>query len=105
MVSAPVSREVPTSNQQRSTGQIRLTAAQREAAESAGVTEKVYAEQLQKLQTQQAEIDRLNGVVKDTQDKPAPDPVVITKEVPVGLDTLSLGQLLSAAFSKLFKIK
>lgn len=49
IMSAPVSRDVPTSTPQQRNGQIRLTAAQREAAKLAGVTEKTYAEQLQKL--------------------------------------------------------
>lgn len=49
MVSAPVSREAPsTPNTQRS-GEIKLTVAQREAAKIAGVSEKIYAEQLQKI--------------------------------------------------------
>lgn len=45
-VSAPVSREIPTSSGNRSTGTIRLTAAQREAAKMAGITEVEYGKQL-----------------------------------------------------------
>lgn len=49
-VSAPVSREAPTgSGGSGRSGQIRLTPQQREAAANAGVTEKVYAENLQRL--------------------------------------------------------
>jgi len=55
IVSAPVSREGSNTNGTRSTpSQIRLTTAQRDAAKSAGVTEKVYAEQLQKLNEMKA---------------------------------------------------
>lgn len=50
MVSAPVSREVPQNNGSRSSGTIRLTAAQREAAKMAGITETEYAKQLVKFQ-------------------------------------------------------
>lgn len=48
VVSAPVSREVPTGGSQRP-GDVRLTAAQREAAKIAGVSEKDYALHLAKL--------------------------------------------------------
>jgi hypothetical protein len=30
---------------------------------------------------------------------------IVTKEVPIGFDDLSIGELLSEAFKKLFKIK
>jgi hypothetical protein len=50
IVSAPVSREAPsTPSNDRNSGQVKLTVAQREAAKIAGVSEKVYAEQLQKI--------------------------------------------------------
>ncbi len=50
IVSAPVSREAPsTPNNDRNTNVIKLTPSQREAAKIAGVTEKVYAEQLQRI--------------------------------------------------------
>lgn len=49
LVSAPVSREAPSSDGVTRPGLIRLTAAQREAAKMAGITEKQYAEQLSKL--------------------------------------------------------
>ena len=62
IVSAPVSREAPSSNPQIRNGQIRLTAAQREAAKNAGVTEKVYAEQLQRINEMKA-----NGSYGDRQ--------------------------------------
>ena len=55
IVSAPVSREAPsTSTQSRNNGEIKLTVAQRDAAKIAGVTEKVYAEQLQKINKMKA---------------------------------------------------
>lgn len=54
IVSAPVSREVPTNDGKRSTGTVRLTAAQREAAKMAGITETEYAKQLQKLNEEKA---------------------------------------------------
>lgn len=54
-VSAPVSREAPSgSGTGVRSGTIKLTAAQREAAKNSGVTEKVYAENLQKLQEMKA---------------------------------------------------
>jgi len=49
IVSAPVSREVPTSTPNRQNGKITLTAAQVEAAKMAGITPAEYAKQLQKL--------------------------------------------------------
>lgn len=64
IVSAPVSREAPsTATTSRNNGEIRLTVAQREAAKIAGVTEKVYAEQLQKLNKMEAsgQYTRQNG--------------------------------------------
>jgi hypothetical protein len=54
-VSAPVSREAPsTPNNDRSSSQVKLTPAQREYAKIAGVSEKVYAEQLQKINKMKA---------------------------------------------------
>lgn len=49
VVSAPVSREAPSSSGGRSSGQVRLTALQREAAKMAGITETEYAKQLTAL--------------------------------------------------------
>jgi len=49
IVSAPVTREVPTSQGQDRTGRITLSVAQKDAAKIAGITEKEYAEQLIKL--------------------------------------------------------
>ena len=49
-VSAPVSREAPSSSGQRPTGKVTLTAAQREAAKDSGITEAEYARQLVKYQ-------------------------------------------------------
>jgi hypothetical protein len=55
IVSAPVSREAPsTPNNDRSSSQVKLTPAQREYAKIAGVSEKVYAEQLQKINKMKA---------------------------------------------------
>jgi len=48
VVSAPVSREAPSSTG-RPAGQVRLTALQREAAKMAGITETEYAKQLTEL--------------------------------------------------------
>lgn len=63
IVSAPVSREAPsTSTTTRNNGEIKLTVAQREAAKIAGVTEKVYAEQLQRITKMKA-----NGSYGDRQ--------------------------------------
>lgn len=63
IVSAPVSREAPSTAQNgRNNGEIKLTVAQREAAKIAGVTEKVYAEQLQKISKMKA-----NGTYGDRQ--------------------------------------
>lgn len=62
IMSAPVSREVPTGSGQPRPGQIRLTQDQRAAAKLAGVTEKVYAENLQKLNDMKA-----NGTYGDRQ--------------------------------------
>lgn len=52
-VSAPVSRE-STSNSGTQSNKINLSAAQREAAKVAGVTEKVYAENLKKMNEMKA---------------------------------------------------
>lgn len=49
IVSAPVSREVPTSKPGERSGKTTLTVAQREAAKISGVTEAEYAKQLQKI--------------------------------------------------------
>lgn len=49
IVSAPVTREAPSSGGARSVSQVRLTAAQRESAKLAGITEAEYAKQLLKL--------------------------------------------------------
>lgn len=47
VVSAPVSREAPSSSGERGgSGQVRLTLAQRDAAKTAGITETEYAKQL-----------------------------------------------------------
>lgn len=54
-VSAPPSREVPSSNGNRDSGRITLTRAQKEAAKIAGVDEKVYAEQLLRLKQEKAQ--------------------------------------------------
>lgn len=63
IVSAPVSREAPsTANISRNNGEIKLSLAQREAAKIAGVTEKVYAEQLSKISKMKA-----NGTYGDRQ--------------------------------------
>lgn len=61
MVSAPVSREAPSTTTQ-GRGQVRLTVSEREAAKISGVTEKVYAENLQKLNEMRA-----NGTYGDRQ--------------------------------------
>lgn len=53
IVSAPVSREIPTGGGQRP-GSIQLSPDQRQAAKIAGVTEKVYAENLKKLNEMKA---------------------------------------------------
>lgn len=57
-------------------------------------------EQVATLQKQIADITKQ---YQDLQNKPEPAPVQVP--VPVALDDMSLGQLLTAAFSKLFKIK
>lgn len=49
VVSAPVSREAPSASGNRSSAPVRLTAAQREAAKLAGVSETEYAKQLVNL--------------------------------------------------------
>lgn len=55
IVSAPVSREVPSSSPTRlKSGQIRLTGEQREAAKISGVTEAEYAKQLEKIREMKA---------------------------------------------------
>lgn len=56
------------------------------------------------LKSQQELIDSLTQQVKDLQNQQS-TPTPIPVQVPVGIDEMSLGQLLSAAFSKLFKIK
>lgn len=53
VVSAPVSREAPSSSG-RPSGQVRLTALQREAAKMAGITETEYAKHLTALNQQKA---------------------------------------------------
>lgn len=53
-VSAPVSREAPSSPDGDRGGVIKLTGAQRDAAKIAGVTEKVYAENLAKINKMKA---------------------------------------------------
>lgn len=53
-VSAPVSREAPSNPDGDRGGVIKLSAAQREAAKVAGVTEKVYAENLAKINRMKA---------------------------------------------------
>lgn len=54
IVSAPVSREVPSGTGTRKNGKITLTEAQRESAKIAGVTEVEYAKQLEKINTMKA---------------------------------------------------
>lgn len=54
VVSAPVSREAPSSSGARSNSPIRLTAAQREAAKLAGISETEYAKQLVNLNNAKA---------------------------------------------------
>lgn len=54
IVSAPVSREVPSGSGVRKNGKITLTEAQRESAKIAGVTEVEYAKQLEKINTMKA---------------------------------------------------
>lgn len=55
IVSAPVSREAPsTPSNDRNSGQVKLTLAQREAARIAGISEKVYAENLVKINKMKA---------------------------------------------------
>ncbi len=49
IVSAPVSRETPSSSTQPRGGKVKLNEAQREAAKLAGITETEYAKQLQKF--------------------------------------------------------
>lgn len=49
VVSAPVSREAPSSSGNRTPGTVRLTASQREAAKMAGITEAEYAKQVVNL--------------------------------------------------------
>ena len=50
VVSAPVSRTVPSNDGARKPGTVRLTVQQREAAKMAGITEAEYAKQLLKMQ-------------------------------------------------------
>lgn len=54
VVSAPVSREAPSSGGSRSSGEIRLTQLEREAAKMAGITETEYAKQRAKLKEAKA---------------------------------------------------
>lgn len=54
MVSAPVSREAPSSANGDRPGQIRLSLAQKEAAKIAGITEAEYAKQIIELKKQKA---------------------------------------------------
>lgn len=54
IVSAPVSREVPSASGARTSGKITLTAEQREAARLSGITEAEYARQLAKLNQMKA---------------------------------------------------
>lgn len=54
VVSAPVSREAPSSSGKRSSGEIRLTQLEREAAKMAGITETEYAKQLAVLRKAKA---------------------------------------------------
>ena len=55
IVSAPVSREAPsTPNNDRTSSSVKLSAAQREAARIAGISEKVYAENLSKINKMKA---------------------------------------------------
>lgn len=54
IVSAPVSREAPSSTGNRQPGLVRLTSAQREAAKMAGITEAEYAKQVIELNKQKA---------------------------------------------------
>lgn len=56
------------------------------------------------IQSQQSQIDELTKQLKEAITK-VPDTVPVTVQVPVGIEDMSLGQLLTAAFSKLFKIK
>lgn len=67
----------------------------------------VKAEQVdglaKQIQSQQLQIDELTKQLGEV--AKIPDTVPVTVQVPVGIDEMSLGQLLSAAFSKLFKIK
>lgn len=53
-VSAPVSREAPTSSGTTRDGRITLTALQKEAAKIAGITEVEYAKNLQRLRAEKA---------------------------------------------------
>jgi hypothetical protein len=62
IVSAPVSREGTVTNGTRTASQIRLSPAQREAAKMAGISEKDYAIQMQKLAEMKA-----NGTYGDRQ--------------------------------------
>lgn len=56
------------------------------------------------IQSQQAQVDELTKQLKEAVNK-VPDTVPVTVQVPIGLEEMSVGQLLTAAFSKLFKIK
>ena len=60
IVSAPVSRDIPSSNGTRQSGVVKLTPAQREAAKVAGITETEYAKQYARLLEEKA-----NGNYRD----------------------------------------
>jgi hypothetical protein len=54
IVSAPVSRDVPSGTTPRKNGKITLTAEQRESARISGITEAEYAKQLEKYREMKA---------------------------------------------------
>jgi hypothetical protein len=54
VVSAPVSREAPSSSGTRTPGTVRLTALQREWAKASGISEAEYAKQVVNLQREKA---------------------------------------------------
>ena len=62
IVSAPVSREAPSTPNSGRDSEIRLTPLEREAAKISGITEKVYAENLRKMKKMKA-----NGTYGDRQ--------------------------------------
>lgn len=57
------------------------------------------------IQSQQQQIEELNKKLSESTIKEVQVPTPVTVQVPVGIEEMSLGQLLTAAFSKLFKIK